>query len=43
MGVRVGTLGTEPHQHPHISPHHWGRCGGEGRALSSLKEVPPTC
>ncbi|KAK4807695.1 hypothetical protein QYF61_019393 [Mycteria americana] len=26
-GGSVGTPGTEPHQHPHASPHHWGRCG----------------
>lgn len=41
MGVSVGTPGTEPHQHPHISARHWGRCGGQGRARSSLKQVSP--
>lgn len=42
MGVSVGTPGAEPHQHPHVSPHHWARCGVQGRARSSLKQGPPS-
>ena len=43
MGVSVGTPRTEPHQRPCVSPHHWGRSGGRGRARSSLRQVPPIC
>lgn len=43
MGVRAATPRTEPHQHPHVPPHHWGGCGVQGRARSSLKQGPPTC
>lgn len=41
MRVSVGTARTEPHQHPHVSPHHWGRSEGEGRARSPRLLKPP--